>query len=372
MIIKSVEAIPLRIPLKNPLKWATGHISAIENVIVKIVGEDGTYGVAEGVARPGIYGETQESVYYAIKNHLAPLLIGEDSFNIERIWEKMDVLVWNLAAKGAIDIALYDLNGKILNTPIYNLLGGAYREEIPVSWTSFGTFFALEDMVADAKKRYDQGFRAVKVKAGVHPDKDIEVCKLIHEACGSDMKINLDPNMVYSREEALRVGKELDGILDSFEEPLPSWDDEGRLELSRRINAPLLSDESTFTIPAIHHQLKLGAIGRIGVKLPRTGFTLSRKVIAMAETANIPVQISTQVECDLGSAACAQLGAAFKQISLPCEIGVYTDDNLDYADSMQLLKKSPEIKNGSMIVPNGPGLGVEVDWEKIEEYRIVL
>lgn len=372
MIIKTVEAIPVKIPLKNPIKWATGYVNAIENVIVKIVGEDGTYGVAEGVQRPGIYGETQESIYFAIKNHLAPLLIGEDSFNIERIWEKMDTLVWNLAAKGALDIALYDLNGKILNTPIYNLLGGLYREEIPVSWTSFGTFFALEDMVADAKKRYDQGFRAVKVKAGVHPDKDIEVCKLIHEACGPEMKINLDPNMVYSREEAMRVGRELDGILDSFEEPLPSWDDEGRLELSRRLNIPILSDESTFTIPAINHQIKLGAIGRLGVKLPRTGFTLSRKVIAMAEAANIPIQISTQCECDLGSAACAQLGAAFKQISLPSEIAVYTDDTLDYADSMQILKKSPEIKNGNMIVPKGPGLGVEVDWEKIEKYKIVL
>ncbi|WP_255368055.1 enolase C-terminal domain-like protein [Psychrobacillus sp. OK032] len=75
-------------------------------------------------------------------------------------------------------------------------------------------------MVADAKKLYGQGFRAVKVKAGVHPDKDIEVCKLIHEACGPDMKINLDPYMLYSRENALRVGMELDGILDSFEEPL--------------------------------------------------------------------------------------------------------------------------------------------------------
>lgn len=370
MIIKSVEAIPVRIPLKNPLKWATGYVSAIENVIVKIEGEDGTYGIAEGVQRPGIYGETQESIYYAIKNHLTPLLIGEDSFNLERIWEECNVLVWNLAAKSAIDIALYDLNGKILNTPIYNLLGGSYRKEIPLSWTSFGTFFGLDEMVDDAKKRYDQGYRAVKVKAGVDPDKDIEVCRLIHEACGPEMKINIDPNMVYSREQALRVGLELTGILDSYEEPLPSWDDEGRKELARRLTIPILSDESTFTVPAINHQLKLGAIGRLGMKLPRTGYTLSRKVIAMAEAANIPCQISTQAECDLGSVACAHLAAAFKQISLPCEIAVYTDDTLGYADSMQILKKSPVVTQGKMIVPEGPGLGVELDWEKINKYRV--
>ncbi len=370
MKIANVEAIPVSIPIKVPMHWATGNLKAIDIVLVKITAEDGTTGYAEAVPRPGIYGSTQQSIYYAVKDYLAPAFIGEDSFAVERIMEKYRLLLFsNLAAKAALDVALYDLNGKLLKTPACHLMGGCYRTKVKLSWTNFGTYYGMDSMVEDAKEKYKEGYRAIKVKAGVSIEEDIKLCTLIREAC-PDMEINIDPNMVYNREEAYRLGKALEGIIQSFEEPIQYWDDEGRKELAGKVNIPILSDESTFTVDMVQHQMKLGAIKRLGLKVPRTGFTLSAKAIHLAEANNIPCQISTQAECDLGAAACLQLAAAYRQISLPCELALYRNSICDTADTMKILKTPIKIEDGYMHVPDGPGLGVELDWDKIEAYAV--
>ena len=88
MIIKNIEVIPFSIPYKKTVSWLAGSLSAADHLILKVEAEDGTYGVTEAIPRPMIYGETQESIYCIVKKHIAPLLIGEDSFALERIWEK--------------------------------------------------------------------------------------------------------------------------------------------------------------------------------------------------------------------------------------------------------------------------------------------
>src|SRR5271170_6056905 len=134
MIIRDIEVTPFVIPLVKPTKWAAGYMTHVDWLLVKIVGDDGTYGVAEAIPRPMIYGETQHSIYYAITQYLAPLLIEEDSFALERIWSKMGSLAGNPAAKSAIDIALHDLNGKLLKMPVHRLLGGPARSEVDLVW----------------------------------------------------------------------------------------------------------------------------------------------------------------------------------------------------------------------------------------------
>lgn len=369
MKIKDIKVIPLNIPNKYTQKWESGNIQVTEHLIVRIEAEDGTFGATEAIPRPGIYGETPQSIYYAITKHLAPRIIGEDSFNLERIWEKMAGMPWNPAAKGAIDVALYDLNGKIAKLPICQLLGGPYRKEIPLSWCTLSpVYFGIDAVLEDVKQRLAEGYKAFKIKAG-DPDIDTDLILRMRKICPDDVTLSPDPNMVYSREDALRVGKALEGIVDSFEEPLPAWDDEGRKELAQKVNIPLLSDESTFTVEDVYRQIKLGAIRRIGMKLPRTGYTLSSKIVRLAEANNMPVQVSTQAETDLGSAACAHLAAAYKRISLPCEISYFKKNVTDTL----LLEGELVIENGKMIVPDGrPGMGVEIDWEKVNKYAVKL
>ena len=111
MKIKDIELIPLQIPQKKIMRWADGHVTVTEHIIVKVIAEDGTYGVTEAIPRPGIYGETPVSIFNSLKNFIIPGIIGLDSFNLEKIWEKMDALPYNYAAKGSIDVAIHDLNG---------------------------------------------------------------------------------------------------------------------------------------------------------------------------------------------------------------------------------------------------------------------
>jgi L-alanine-DL-glutamate epimerase-like enolase superfamily enzyme len=367
MKIASVELYPLQMPQKKTTRWANGQVSVTEHIIVKVIAENGVYGVTEAIPRPGIYGETPASIYYALSKIVIPKLIGLDSFNFEAIWEQMNDLPYNYAAKGSIDVALHDLNGKLLNLPTSVMLGGPYRKAVPLSWVSGGTWFSEEMILEETKQKIAEGYKAFKVKAG-HVDEDIKLLKKMRSIAPDDVKFLIDPNQLYSREDLTRVGYELTDVIDSIEEPIAVWDDEGRREFAERFpKIPLLSDESTFTYAATQRQMKLGAIGRLGVKIPRTGFTITRKLVHLAEINNMRVQVSTQAESNLGSAPCVQFAAAFKQIDLPCEIGYYAKDIQD-----SLLVNNLTIKGGKLLLPEGPGHGVEPDWEIIKRYTVAL
>ena len=364
MIVKDFEVIPFVIPMSKPLKWAAGSMTEVRALLLKIEAEDGTYGVSEAVPRPMIYGETMESMYYALKNYFAPLVIGEDSFALERIWEKMGAIVWNPAAKGAIDIALHDLNGKSIGMPIYRMLGGPYRDKVELVWMV--GLMSNEEMVAEMLEKAAEGFKSFKVKGGIDPQNDIDLLLQMHEKAPKGVKLYIDANMGYDRETAYRVIHALEDVLDCVEEPMPAWDDDGRAALSKQVNVPMLGDESVFTFADVYRQVRLGALKRIGIKVPRTGFTVSGKIVRLAEAADMKIQICTQAETTLGTAACLQLAAAYKQICMPCEMTFY----LDVCDS--LIKNELVISDGAMELPTGPGLGVEVDWDKVDKYAVKI
>lgn len=365
MIIKRVEAIPYSLPYKRPIIWATGALYAADHLLVVIETEDGTCGYSEAIPRIGIYGETQESIYFTINKYLAPLVVGEDSFNIDKIWEKMGLLYWNPAAKGAIDVALYDLNGKLLNTFAANLLGGQYRSEIPVSWQI--AFDTPENMIAEMQRKYGEGYRAFKVKGGPHPDQDIEILKAMRASAEPGTRLYIDANITYSRSDCKRVMRALEGIIDALEEPMQPWDTVGRQIAFDSTTTPTLSDESSFTVPDVYHQLRQGLMSEIGIKIPRTGYTQSRKIVALAEAANVPVQISTQAESMLGTAAGAVFASAFRQVKNPCELTYFVENIADEIVTTPLV-----VENGKMKVPTGLGIGMEIDWNKVDQYRVKI
>lgn len=366
MKIKEIELIPLHIPQTYETHWANGQISIAEHTIVKIVAENGTYGVAEAVPRPGIYGETQESILACLRKRIIPKLIGLDSMDFEHIWQAMNETPYNFVAKGTVDVALYDLNGKLLGVPAASLLGGPYRKEVPLSWVSGGSWFPHDHIMAETKRIISEGYKAIKLKAG-HYKQDVELAKEIRSIAPDDFSIYLDPNQLYTRDQLMEVGKELSGVISAIEEPVPAWADDVRLEFTRNFPAiALLSDESTFTIPDTYRQVKLGAIKRMAVKIPRTGYTLSAQQVHLAEMNHMPVQVSTQAETDLGCAACLTFASAFKQVSLPCEIAYYKKGM--YPQSM--LTEPLVIENGYMKLPEKPGIGVDVNWGVVNQYRV--
>lgn len=132
MRIQSVRAIPVDLPLPHPMEWATGCMASQAHVLVRIMTDEGVEGIAEAIPRENIYGETQVGMVHVINNLLAPLVAGLDPFDVEKVHEAMAFIKGNLAAKGGIDVALWDIMGKACGLPCHKLLGG-YRDSIEPS-----------------------------------------------------------------------------------------------------------------------------------------------------------------------------------------------------------------------------------------------
>ncbi|NWF57733.1 MAG: enolase [Syntrophaceae bacterium] len=363
MKITRVEAIPFRIPYKTPLKWGlSGYLEAAEHVLVRVHTDAGVVGVAEATPRPTIYGESQASILYAIRNWFAPMVVGMDPAHTERIWSKFEGIHWNPTAKGAVDLALYDAIARARGVPLWEMLGGN-SHRLSVSWML--GIRSIPEMVREAVEMRAGGFKAFKVKVGTDPEKDVQVIRALRENLGSDVLLYVDANMAYSVSTAVRTLKRMEEHGLAFvEEPVPAWDQRGRLKVSRAISIPILGDESVFTPQDVAREIELGAIGIISIKTPRTGYTLSLKIVNLAETAGIPCLMGTQAETGVGTLASAHFGAARRNVSYPSEISFFlslTDD---------LLAEPIALKDGFIELPTRPGNGAVLDEEKIKRYRM--
>jgi L-alanine-DL-glutamate epimerase-like enolase superfamily enzyme len=363
MKITQIEAIPFKIPYKTPLKWGlSGYLDAADHVLVRVHTDSGTVGIAEATPRPTIYGESQASILYAIRNWFGPMIIGLDSGHTEKIWAKFESIHWNPTAKGAIDLALYDAVAKARGLPLWEMLGG-HSDRLPVGWML--GIRSIPEMVQEALDMRARGFKAFKVKVGVEPEKDVQVIKSLRENLGRDALIYADANMAYSVSTAIRTLKRMEEFGLAFvEEPVPAWDQKGRLKVARALSIPIMGDESVFTPQDVAREIDLGAIGIISIKTPRTGYTLSLKIANMAETAGIPCLMGSQAETGVGTLASAQFGAARRNVSYPGEISFFlslTDD---------LLTEPIDLKEGMLALPRRPGNGAVLDEEKIKKYRM--
>jgi L-alanine-DL-glutamate epimerase-like enolase superfamily enzyme len=363
MKIKSIEAIPFSIPYLKPLKYGLkGYLKSADHVLVRVVSDDGIVGLGEAMPRPIIYGESQTSIVWAVEEWIAPRVLGLPLFASEKIWEEIEPLRGNNTAKGAVDVAVHDALGKTLGIPLYKLLGG-WTDRLQVSWMVGQR--ETQEMIEECLEMQGTGIASFKVKVGIDPKKDIEVLRLLREQLGSDAFIYVDGNQALSYQEAIRVLRVMEDYgINMVEEPIPVWDTNGRLKISQRLSIPIVGDESVISPSDVKREVDLGAISVVSVKIPRTGYYQSRKIVHLAEQAGFTCIVGTQVETDIGVLASAHFGAAFKIFHYPAE--------LTYFLSMKggLLKTPLTIKNGILVLPDEPGLGAELDEEKFKYYRV--
>jgi L-alanine-DL-glutamate epimerase-like enolase superfamily enzyme len=360
MKIKQVSAIPVDLPLANPVKWATGSMTSQAHVLVRIMTDEGIEGIAEAIPRENIYGETQVGMQHVINDLLAPLIIGMDPFDTEKIHEKMGFIKANLAAKGGIDVALWDILGKKLDVPCHKLLGG-YRDGITPSrilWLS-----SMDTMLDQARRLNDHGYRAFKVKGGLDPDTDIERIEALREVVTSDTRIYIDGNQGYTYFGAKRVATALAGTLDYFEEPIDATNEKDRVRLAHSIDIPIAGDESNFTLQDVAHQIDIDALSIMMIKIPRSGFTYGRKIAALCEAYHRPMMIGSQAESTLGMMAIIHMGCALKTISYPCEFMDFDDPG-----RATLINERITMENGLVYPPKGPGLGITLDEDAVRRY----
>ncbi|MDP2399949.1 MAG: mandelate racemase/muconate lactonizing enzyme family protein [Burkholderiales bacterium] len=362
--IRSVEAIPVVVPLLHPIKWARGEIKDIDNVIVVVTLSDGTQGIADAPPRPTIYGETQRSIATIIRDHFAPKLKNLDAFDIAGLWAVFDQYAGNPAAKSAIDMALFDAQAKHLGITCAELLGGTPKA-LPVNRRLM--LGSNKEMLAEAErmiKRY--GFKAWKVKCGIDKKRDIALLRALRKLVGDEHEITIDCNQGYSSQDLLETAPYFEEVnVALIEEPIPARDGAGKRFCAERTTIPISGDDSCMAPDDVLHELKLGGIRALVIKCARTGYTQSRQILALAKSFYTPVHNGTQADMQIGCVAAAHFASTYGTPHAH-EFSSFIDAK-DHVANEELV-----IKNGRLVLPPGPGIGLTLDPCKMKKYRVDL
>lgn len=362
LAIRKVEAIPVAVPLLHPIVWARGSITTFDNVIVVVTLSDGTQGIADAPPRPTIYGETQQSITTIIRDHLAPKLAGLDAFDISGLWAALDAYAWNPAAKSAIDMALYDAQAKHLGISCARLLGGTVKA-LPVNRRLM--LGSNKEMLKEAEqmmKRY--GFRAWKVKCGMDRKRDLQLLTALRRLCGEDHEITIDCNQGYTSQDLLEMGPHFEDLgIALIEEPIPARDGVGKRRCADSMTVPISGDDSCMGPDDVLHELRLGAIRSVVIKCARTGYTQSRRIEALCRSHYTPVHNGTQADAHIGCVAAAHFACTY---TTP-----HAHEFSSFIDAKDHLAcEEPAIRDGRLVLPDGPGIGLTLNAKKLKKYRL--
>ena len=367
--IKEIEVIPFSLPYAVPFRMSHGFIHSADNVLVKIITDNGLMGLGESQPVPGMQGcaETQGSIFEVIKNIYSPILVGRDPSEIERIMEDLELATSGCRyAIAAVGNGLYDLLAKSLNVPLYKLLGGLYSGKIEMVWPiGIKSTSEIEEEAGLAQKK---GYRKIKIKVGSsNPQEDIEHIFAARGVLGNDVSLRMDANAAYSFMEALSIIRAMKNAnLDIVEQPLPLWDYDGLAKLSNLIDIPIMADESLNTIQSAFELVKRQAVSIFDIKLDKNGgIHNARKIAAIAQAANIPLYAGSNPGSSISAATSAHFFSA-----LPNVIG--GDFNVGQAKSLaaDITQKPLELKGVFALVPEGRGIGVDLDEKKLAKYAV--
>lgn len=346
---------------------AIGTTRFQENTVVKLIAEDGTAGFGESTHMVGHSqaGETPETDRAIVRHKLAPAVLGHNPFNQEALALVLDRAVpGNTQAKGALLMAAYDLAGKLLRTPVYNLLGGQVRSAIPLSWSL--PIVDAPAAVAEARQMVERGWRILKIKIGrPDPRDDARVVAAVREAVGERVRLRADANQAYDRKTALRVAHSLAPYeLDWLEQPVHRDDLEGMALLTREAPMPVMADESAKSPEVLGEIIRKRAADAISIYIIGPGgLQASKKMAALCQAFRLRGYVGGNLESIIGSAAGLHLAASSPAIDLGCEMCA------QYLLKDDIGTQRLEMRDGALLVPHGPGLGVEVDEDKLARYR---
>ncbi len=363
MKIAKVEVFPVSLPLKKPFRIALGSMTHSSHAVVRITTDDGIIGYGEASTWHVVYGYDQNMLVHALERYLGPAVIGLDVTDVETILSRMDtVLAKNLMAKCGIELACRDAAAKALGAPLWRLLGGGAKRTVEV--IEVVDIVPGEQAAAMARAIVEKGFQCIKVKIGLVPHDDIERVRAVREAVGPEVRIRIDANQGYDRMTALKVCRAMEEFsLQWIEQPLPDWDLEGMAELAAAVDTPIAVDESVYTLHDVYKIARMKAADVINIKVAKCGgITNGLKIAHAAECAGIPCFLGGCIETGVGTAAALIFGACAPNLFPALEIagsGAYTDDIIETPFSAD---------HGTVELPEGPGLGVTVNEEKLLRY----
>ena len=383
MKITQIETIPIRLPTRRVHQWASLTTPIGVYVIIKLHTDEGLIGFGEapvlkdwGGDHGKYFGETPQTTIHIINDILAPALAGQDPCRFEALHALMDKAVKGYPyCKAAIDAALYDVAGKKFAIPAYQLLGGLVRERVPIAH-SLG-LMEIDKAVDEAMQAKAEGVKTIKLKGGVEQKRDIELVRRIREAIGPELNICVDANQGYpTAKSAVRITKAMEEYnLLYMEQPVEGIDQ--MAEVARRVDTPIMADESAWTPQDVIEIVQKKAADMISIYTTKPGGMFKAKnVAAVAEAAGLKCNVNGSVETGVGNAANLHLAASTGVVTYGCVVPVSTPKGkgkggiagIYYQDD--IIVDPFAYSDGDIVISPKPGLGIELDEDKLKYYRI--
>jgi muconate cycloisomerase len=369
--ITRIETIPIKVPIRPELAILSGRggsHTVSPFLLVKIHTDEGIVGLGEASCTPRWSGEDQVTAAHFINNYLAPILVGEDPVEIEKLTGKFRLaFAGNFFTKSAVEMALWDIAGKAAGKPVYELLGGKVREFVPTKWSVSGV--EAERAAEIAKWAISQGFRAMKVKVGIDPESDIARVKAVREAIGPEIKLGVDANGGWLPDVAVKTIQRLCEFGIYFaEQPVSPEDVSEMAKVRKQIKVPVIADESIYTLQDAKTLAQLGAADVFSIYVGKAGgIGAAKKIAEFAQSKNLKCTVGSNLELGVGSAAMIHLALATSGIDAehyPCDIiGPFFYEH-------DLLAEPFPIVGGQARANSKSGLGVELDDARVEQYRV--
>lgn len=371
MKIKKIIIDSLAVPLIHPyhLSKEYGIFSTATPIVVTMETDEGIVGYGECDPWPLFTGDSVESAGLVIEKHLAPMLIGKDPTNINELHRIMDATIRNQhLAKSAIDMAAHDVFGKFLGVPVHKLLGGCRREKMRCMWSIGGS--TPEESAAEVLEAKRLGYHGCMIKIG-GPDYKLDAARTVavREAVGKEYPLIVDANQGWDVDTAIRYWKLIrDCDILFFEQPLQSWDVQGMAKVRRAIDIPLSADEGVMTMQDARNLIQAEAVDIFSIKVTKNGGIAPAKAICELAAANgIQVFFNSMIEEGITQAASLQIGATCANIVTTIGHAYFSPNRLKSDISTYHTFIHPD--EGSVYVPQGPGLGIELDENRLSEYR---
>jgi L-alanine-DL-glutamate epimerase-like enolase superfamily enzyme len=367
MRITKIRATPVAVPYRAEEMWAFGSRRGQVSVLIEVDTDDGVTGVGEAAAYPSA------EIVLAVLRSIEPLVLGEDPFAIERLVRRVDLVgTWHHVkatspAIAAIEMACWDIVGKVCGQPLVNLLGGRFRDRVECFY--YVACRTPDEVAAEAKRATAAGFSTCYLKVGSDdPRVDLERVAALRDGAGPQTRLRVDANEAWSPGTAVQIIRAMEPYqLEFIEQPVSGRNLDEMAYVRRRVNTPLLANEASWTR---HDQLaviRAGAADALSVDNQMDGGLLNLKRSAgICEAAGLPV-----VKHSLGELGVALAAAVHAIASTP---------NFRYANQAYGALLADDIttgfgggldsyQDGCVAVPTGSGLGVTLDPERVQRYH---
>ena len=354
MKIKAIQVGSISLPLVRPFKTALRTVEAVNDIVVRVIADDGSVGYGEAPPTAVITGDTTGSILCAVRDVIRPALVGMELDDLDAVMAKLDgCMVHNTTPKAAVDMALYDLWAKAQGKPLYQLLGGArtsFKTDITISVNP------VDQMVADSLDAVQQGFDILKIKVGKEGLADVERMAAIRAAVGPEVKLRVDANQGWTAEQSVAIIRAMEdkGLnIELVEQPVPAHDLAGLKAVTAAVDTPILADEAVFSCYDAANLIEQKAADLINIKLMKTGgIHNALKICRMAEEHGVECMIGCMLESRLSVAAAAHLAAGQSIVTRAdldgpslCSVDPYTG--------------GPVFDGPSITMTGDPGVGVD-------------